>query len=103
MANVQSKLIGGRKFTAPATSGICKLSELSQDESYLVVSKDNNPTRFGSYVVTVINEYTDEEYRVYMPEYIAKHATADRVFCYNGLQKKTDGSGHAFHSVLWEQ
>ena len=101
MANVQSKMINGVEFTAPANGGIKKLSALNQTTPHIVVSKDSKPTRFNSYVVTIINEDTDEAYKVYMPEYIAKHALPQKRFMYNGLVKKSDGSGHSFHSVLW--
>ena len=93
----------GRLYTAPATFTICKLSDLSQDVEYQVVSVDKKPTKFGSYVVTIATlTDDDDECRVYMPEYIARHAKRSKCFVYKGLQKKSDGSGHSYHRVEWE-
>lgn len=101
MENVQNKMINGVEFTAPASSGIKKLSTLSQTTPHIIVSKDSKPTRFNSYIVTIINENTEEEYKVYTPEYVAKLALPKRRFIYDGLVKKSDGSGYSFHSILW--
>ena len=102
MENTQSKSINGAVFTARTTpSTVCKLSDLTKYVPYIIKFKNDRPTRFNSYIVTITNEDTGEECNVYMPEYIAKSALSGERFIYNGLQEKSDGSGHRFHSVLW--
>jgi len=78
--------------------GIKKLSALNQTTPNTVVSKNSEPARFSSYIVTIINKDTEEEYKIYLPEYIAKHSLPGKRFMYNELQKKSDGSGHSYHA-----
>lgn len=101
MANVQSKIINGVEFKASTNDTIFKLSDLPQSVPHTIVSKNYVPTGFASYIITVSNDDTSEECKVYMPEYIAKYAFPDKRFVYNGLHKKGDGSGHSYHNVLW--
>ena len=78
---------------------VSKISTLKQDTVYTVKSVDPEPTRYGSFVVTVANEL--ETFQVFMPEYIVEQARPDKMFFYNGLVKKDGSSGHSYHSVDW--
>ena len=82
---------------------IKKLSEIMIDVPHIVVDKDPNPTRHGSFVVEVRNEDTEEILQCYMPKYIAKNCTIGKVFFYKGLHAKDDNSGHTYHKVMWGQ
>ena len=45
----------------------------------------------------------NENFKCYMPAYIAKEYQEGKVFIYNGLQAKNDGSGHTYHRVMWRK
>ena len=92
----------GRVYGSPTARAICNLSSLTIGTEYEVLEKENKPTRFGSYIVTVVDE-DDNTFMVYMPEYIARYAEKDKWFEYQGLQHKKDNTGHTFHKVLWEK
>ncbi|XP_067936970.1 uncharacterized protein [Watersipora subatra] len=62
-----------------------KISAIPKEIPHVCLSKESKPTRYGSYIATVFNMDTEEEYKVYMPEYIAKEALPDREFVYCGL------------------
>lgn len=97
----ETKVINGVEFTRPRGNTIRKLGDLSQGVVYVVTAKETRPTKFGSFVVTVIkkDDYTEE--KVYMPHYVAEYAEPGKLFTYAGLQKKSNGSGHSFHDVMW--
>ena len=92
--------INGITFGAPAR--VQKLSELPQLVPHVYKGSDSKPTKYGSYIATVVNDDTDEEYKVYLPKYVFDRALPGKRFVYSGLIKKTDGSGHSYHSVEWE-
>lgn len=76
-----------------------RLSNLQIDVEDMVVKVDEEPTRFGLFIVTIYNG--ENELQVYMPKYISKHAEPGRRFIYKGLRKMRDGSDCKFHRVLW--
>lgn len=94
-------LIDGTKFIRREGNPICKMGDIARLVPHVVRFKEDKPTRYGSFVVTVVNEDTDEEFRVYMPPYVADRAAVGVRFVYAGLQKKIDGSGHTYHDVAW--
>ena len=48
------------------------------------VYKSLNPKQ---YIVTIVNEDIDENYRVYMPVYITERGLPEKSFIYCGLEK----------------
>lgn len=94
-------IIKGTQFTRPRGSPIHKLGDLPKLVQRVVRSKEDKPTHFRSFVVTVINKDTDEEFQVYMPHYVAKYADTGERFIYAGMQKKSNGN--TYHDVMWEK
>ena len=63
----------GRIYSDRSKS-ITKLAELSVGTEYEVIKRDDTPTKYGSYVITI--KVDDEELQVYMPKYIADEVCA---------------------------
>ena len=78
-----------------------KLGELPVIIPLSWVYMDPNPTRYGSFVVNIKNLDTNEKYKCYMPKYIAGGGCTGKLFVYEGLEMKTDGSRHSFHKVVF--
>lgn len=95
MANIKS--INGQCYEIES-SRVKKLADLPINVAH---SWDPNPTRYGSFVVEVLNMDTDETCRCYMPKYIAGRGSRGKMFVYEGLENKSDGSGHSFHKVVF--
>ena len=98
MATVKSKK--GNNYEIE-DSRVRKLSEVPVNVPHHWIYRYPNPTRYGSFVVEILNEDTEEIYRCYMPEYIAERGSEGKIFTYEGLENKTDGSGHSFHKVVF--
>lgn len=96
-----SKTINGIIFTSAPVSPINKLVNLPVNVPHVFISVESKPTKYGSYVAVVKNEDTDEKLRYYMPEYITKYAQPGKRFIYDGLKKKSDGTGYAYQHVMW--
>ena len=94
-----ARTINGTEFTSNVEQ-IYKMSDLDQLSPYTIVSINDKPTKYNSYIITVCNEDTDEVLKVYMKEYIVKQAAVGKRFVYNGLLPKHNGNGK-YHSVLW--
>ena len=97
-----TKTLGGKEYFTNGNR-IKKMSDIPIDIPHIMVSKYPNPTKYGSFVVELQNEDTNENFKCYMPAYIAKEYQAGKVFIYNGLQAKNDGSGHTYHRVMWRK
>jgi len=97
---MESKTINGEVFRARAVA-ITKLSAITIDVPHEIICIDSKPTKYGTYIVTVFNEGTKVECKVYMPAYLAEDAKVGDRFIYNGLKVKIDNSGHRYHSLLW--
>ena len=61
------RIIKGTTFTS-TFKPVEKLANLDQSAPRTIVSVNPKPTRFNTYIVTVINEDADEWRDVYMPE-----------------------------------
>ena len=85
------------------TNSVKKLSQVPLLVPHVYRGMNTRPTRYGSFIATITNEDSGEEYEVYMPKYIADRALPGRRFIYCGLEKKSDGSGHSYHNVGWQQ
>ena len=82
-------------------TSVKKLTELPVNVPHSWLLTGLKPTRYGSHVVDVHNLDTNEEYKCYMPAYVVNRGGKGKVFVYEGLVKKTDGSGHSFHKVVF--
>ena len=103
MENMQREMcksIGGRDYVIEDMR-VRKFSQIPVNVPHEWVCMDRNPTRYGSFVVEVQNKDTNEIYRCYMPKYLAERGSKGKIFVYEGLKKKTDGSGHSFHKVVF--
>ena len=80
---------------------IRKLAELPVNAPHSWVHMDSNPTRYRSSVVDIKNTDSNETYKCYMPKYIANRGYEGKLFVYEGLEMKTDGSGHSFQKVVF--
>ena len=97
-----TKTLGGKEYFTDSNR-IKKMSDIPIDIPHIMVSKYPNPTKYGSFVVELQNEDTNENFKCYMPAYIAKEYQEGKVFIYDGLQAKNDGSGHTYHRVMWRK
>ena len=82
------------------SQAIRKLSDLDKMVSYIIQSVSDTPTRYGSFVTTVLNEETDQEHKIYMPKHFAKEALPGKVFEYTG-SKKSASSGYNYNNIEW--
>ena len=101
MANIKSINDVCYEIESNQIPKIRKLAELPVNVPHSWVHMDPNPTRYGSFVVDIKNLDTNETYKCYMPKYIANRGYGGKLFVYEGLEKKTDGSGHSFHKVVF--
>ena len=82
-------------------ANVKKLTELPVNVPYSWLLMGLKPTRYGSFVVDIKNLDNNEECKCYMPAYVVNRGGKGKVFVYKGLVKKTDGSGHSFHKVVF--
>lgn len=81
------------------THVVKKLNDLDKTVTYTIQRVNDTPTKYGSFITTVLNEDTDETFKVYMPEYFAKNAKGKR-FEYTGLRKSAS-SGYNYNHIEW--
>ena len=98
---MESKTIDGIEYASRAPSQARKLSEMPKDTRHVVVSWKEEPTKFGTYVVSV--ESGGERAEYFFPAHLREELERGRGFIYRGLARKSDNSGHSYHSVLWER
>ena len=82
-------------------ANVKNLTELPVNVPYSWLLTGLKPIRSGSYVVNVKNLDINEECKCYMPTYVVNRGGKGKVFVYEGLVKRTDGSGHSFHKVVF--
>ena len=63
------------------------MSNIPMDIPHVMVSIYPNPTKYGSFVVELRNDDTNEFFE-------------GKAFTYDGLQPKIGGSGHTYHKRI---
>ena len=82
-------------------ANVKKLTELPVNVPYSWLLMGLKPTRYGSFVVDIKNLDNYEECKCYMPAYVVNRGGKGKVFVYEGLVKKTDGSGQLLQGGIF--